>query len=150
MRIRDKKTLLSTIATASIITLTVNSAIAGNCDWMRGKGSSNYSTTADYHHAVFYSSADYRHSGGFIKSAHHQAKPSMDIVDTAVSARNFNTLVTAIKAAGLVDTLKGRGPFSVFAPTGEAFAKIPKDDLSALLKDKDTLTRILTYHVVPR
>ena len=72
-----------------------------------------------------------------------------DIVDTAVSAGSFNTLVTAVKAAGLVDTLKGKGPFTVFAPTDEAFAKIPKADLEALLKDKQKLTAVLTYHVVP-
>ncbi len=72
-----------------------------------------------------------------------------DIVDTAVSAGNFNTLATALKAAGLVDTLKGKGPFTVFAPTDEAFAKIPKADLDALLKDKAKLTAVLTYHVVP-
>ena len=72
-----------------------------------------------------------------------------DIVDTAVSAGNFNTLVTAVKAAGLVDTLKGDGPFTVFAPTDEAFAKIPAEDLNALLADKDKLTQVLTYHVVP-
>jgi len=72
-----------------------------------------------------------------------------DIVDTAVGAGNFKTLVTAVQAAGLVDTLKGKGPFTVFAPTDEAFAKIPKADLDALLKDKAKLTAILTYHVVP-
>ena len=72
-----------------------------------------------------------------------------DIVDTAVSAGNFTTLVTAIKAAGLVETLKGDGPFTVFAPTDEAFAKVPKADLEALLKDKAKLTAVLTYHVVP-
>jgi len=72
-----------------------------------------------------------------------------DIVDTAVSAGGFETLVTAIKEAGLVDTLKGEGPFTVFAPTNEAFAKIPKEDLNALLADKEALTRVLTYHVVP-
>jgi uncharacterized surface protein with fasciclin (FAS1) repeats len=71
-----------------------------------------------------------------------------DIVDTAVSAGSFNTLVTAVKAAGLVDTLKGPGPFTVFAPTDEAFAKIPKDQLNALIADKKKLTDVLTYHVV--
>ncbi len=71
-----------------------------------------------------------------------------DIVDTAVAAGNFKTLVTAVKAAGLVDTLKGEGPFTVFAPTDEAFAKIPEDKLQALLKDKKALTAVLTYHVV--
>ncbi len=72
-----------------------------------------------------------------------------DIVDTAVKAGNFKTLVTAVQAAGLVDTLKGPGPFTVFAPTDEAFAKVPKATLDALLKDKAALTKVLTYHVVP-
>ena len=71
-----------------------------------------------------------------------------DIVDTAVAAGNFKTLATALTAAGLVDTLKGKGPFTVFAPTDAAFAKIPKADLDALLKDKAKLTAVLTYHVV--
>ncbi len=72
-----------------------------------------------------------------------------DIVDTAVAAGSFKTLVTAIQKAGLVDTLKGKGPFTVFAPTDEAFAKIPKAQLDALLMDKAKLTSVLTYHVVP-
>jgi len=74
-----------------------------------------------------------------------------DIVDTAVSAGQFETLVAAVKAAGLVDTLKGDGPFTVFAPTDEAFAKLPAGTLDDLLKpeNKDKLTAILTYHVVP-
>ena len=71
-----------------------------------------------------------------------------DIVDTAVAAGNFKTLATALQAAGLIDTLKGKGPFTVFAPTDAAFAKIPKDQLDALLKDKAALTKVLTYHVV--
>jgi uncharacterized surface protein with fasciclin (FAS1) repeats len=71
-----------------------------------------------------------------------------DIVDTAVSAGTFNTLAAALQAAGLVDTLKGKGPFTVFAPTDAAFAKIPKADLDALLADKAKLTSVLTYHVV--
>ena len=71
-----------------------------------------------------------------------------DVVDTAVAAGSFKTLATALGAAGLVETLKGKGPFTVFAPTDEAFAKIPKADLDALLKDKAKLTAVLTYHVV--
>ena len=71
-----------------------------------------------------------------------------DIVDTAVAAGNFKTLATALKAAGLIDTLKGPGPFTVFAPTDEAFAKVPKAQLDALLADKAKLTAVLTYHVV--
>jgi uncharacterized surface protein with fasciclin (FAS1) repeats len=72
-----------------------------------------------------------------------------DIVETAVQAGSFKTLVAAVQAAGLVDTLKGPGPFTVFAPTDEAFAKVPKEALDALLKDKAALTKVLTYHVVP-
>ena len=72
----------------------------------------------------------------------------MDIVDTAVKAGRFNTLAAALTAADLVATLKGKGPFTVFAPTDAAFAKIPKADLDALLKDKAKLTAVLTYHVV--
>ena len=79
-----------------------------------------------------------------LSSAH-----AKDIVDTAVVAGSFKTLATALQAAGLVDTLKGKGPFTVFAPTDEAFAKVPKADLDALLKDKAKLTAVLTYHVVP-
>lgn len=71
-----------------------------------------------------------------------------DIVDTAIGAGQFKTLVAAVQAAELVDTLKGNGPFTVFAPTDEAFAMIPKDKLEALLKDKKALAAVLTYHVV--
>jgi uncharacterized surface protein with fasciclin (FAS1) repeats len=71
-----------------------------------------------------------------------------DIVDTAQSAGSFNTLVVALKTAGLVETLKGKGPFTVFAPNDAAFAKIPKEQLDALLADKGKLTKVLTYHVV--
>jgi uncharacterized surface protein with fasciclin (FAS1) repeats len=74
-----------------------------------------------------------------------------DIVDTAVAAGNFKTLVAAVQAAGLVDTLKGKGPFTVFAPTDEAFAKLPAGTVEMLLKpeNKDKLVAVLTYHVVP-
>jgi uncharacterized surface protein with fasciclin (FAS1) repeats len=75
--------------------------------------------------------------------------PSKDIVDTAVGAGSFTTLVQAVQAAGLVDVLKGDGPFTVFAPTDEAFAKLPAGTLESLLKDKAKLTAVLTYHVVP-
>jgi len=77
-------------------------------------------------------------------------KKSKDIVDTAVAAGSFTTLVSAIKAAGLVDTLKSDGPFTVFAPTDEAFAKLPSGTLETLLKpeNKEQLVAILTYHVV--
>lgn len=72
-----------------------------------------------------------------------------DIVDTAISAGKFNTLVKAVQAADLVETLKGEGPYTVFAPTDEAFAKIPEEDLKALLANKEALKKVLTYHVVP-
>jgi uncharacterized surface protein with fasciclin (FAS1) repeats len=81
--------------------------------------------------------------------AHAAAKK--DIVDTAIAAGDFKTLATALQAAGLVDTLKGPGPFTVFAPTDEAFAKLPPGTVEDLLKpeNKQKLTAILTYHVVP-
>jgi uncharacterized surface protein with fasciclin (FAS1) repeats len=78
-----------------------------------------------------------------------EAKPKADIVDTAVAAGSFNTLATALTEAGLVETLKGEGPFTVFAPTDEAFAALPDGTLEALLNDKEKLTAVLTYHVVP-
>jgi len=79
------------------------------------------------------------------------ASSSATIVDTAVKAGNFQTLVTALKAAGLVDTLSGKGPFTVFAPTDEAFSKLQAGTVEMLLKpeNKDKLASILTYHVVP-
>ena len=82
----------------------------------------------------------------FAAAGHHGMKK--DIVDTAVAAGDFSTLVTAVKAAGLVETLKGEGPFTVFAPTDAAFAKVPTDTLNALLADKAALANVLTYHVV--
>jgi len=89
---------------------------------------------------------------GCNESGHMKMRPwaKKDIVDTAISAGNFNTLVTAVKAAELVDTLKSKGPFTVFAPTDEAFAKLPHGTLEDLLKseNKFKLASILTYHVV--
>ena len=76
---------------------------------------------------------------------------SMDIVDTAMDAGSFETLISAVEAAGLVETLKGEGPFTVFAPTDEAFAALPEGTLESLLEpeNQEQLTSILTYHVVP-
>ena len=87
-------------------------------------------------------------AGGHMAS--EKAAPK-DIVDTAVAAGSFNTLAAALQAAGLVDALKGDGPFTVFAPTDEAFAKLPAGTLDSLLEpeNKDQLTAILLYHVVP-
>ena len=78
-----------------------------------------------------------------------QAAEKKDIVDTAVAAGSFKTLVTAVKEAGLVEALKGPGPLTVFAPTDEAFAKLPKGALEGLLADKEKLAAVLKYHVVP-
>lgn len=88
---------------------------------------------------------------GYEKTSASYAKAKPDIVDTAISAGSFNTLVAAVKAAGLVDTLKGEGPFTVFAPTDEAFAKLPAGTVESLLKpeNKDKLVAVLTYHVIP-
>jgi uncharacterized surface protein with fasciclin (FAS1) repeats len=72
-----------------------------------------------------------------------------DIVDTAAAAGQFRTLVAALEKADLVDTLKGAGPYTVFVPTDDAFAKLPKGALEGLLNDKEKLTSVLTYHVVP-
>ncbi len=81
--------------------------------------------------------------------SHGVAAGKQDIVDTAIAAGSFDTLVTALTEAQLVETLKGEGPFTVFAPNDAAFAKIPQDQLAALLADKPKLTAVLTYHVVP-
>jgi len=83
--------------------------------------------------------------------AGNYAKKDKDIVDTAVAAGDFTTLAAALQAAGLVDTLKGDGPYTVFAPTDEAFAKLPAGTVETLLlpENKDQLVEILTYHVVP-
>lgn len=100
----------------------------------------NYSTARAYRTGMGY---DAQHKGSMANTA------QPDIVGTAVAAGSFNTLVAAVQAAGLEETLKGPGPFTVFAPTDRAFAQIPKDQLEALLADKQALTKVLTYHVVP-
>ena len=90
-----------------------------------------------------------RGADGWQKVVAEETVPAPDIVDTAVAAGSFDTLVTAVKAAGLVDVLKGDGPFTVFAPSDAAFAKLPAGTLEALLADKEKLTQVLKYHVVP-
>jgi uncharacterized surface protein with fasciclin (FAS1) repeats len=85
---------------------------------------------------------------GLLLAVSSTAAKAEDIVGIAAGNKDFSTLVTAVKAAGLVETLQGAGPFTVFAPTNAAFAKLPKATLEALLKDKKALTAILTYHVV--
>lgn len=84
--------------------------------------------------------------GAFATTA--SAAPKKDIVETAVEAGQFTTLAKALTAADLIATLKGKGPFTVFAPTDEAFAKLPAGTLETLLKDKEKLRAVLTYHVV--
>jgi uncharacterized surface protein with fasciclin (FAS1) repeats len=88
---------------------------------------------------------------GIAGSVKAESVPDKDIVEVAVSAGSFKTLVAAVQAAGLVDALKGKGPLTVFAPTDEAFAKLPAGTVENLLKpeNKDKLTAVLTYHVVP-
>ena len=90
-------------------------------------------------------------ASGAAVAGHHESKPAGTIVDVAAGKADFETLVAAVKAAGLVETLSGPGPFTVFAPTDDAFAKLPAGTLEDLLKpeNKDKLVAILTYHVVP-
>jgi uncharacterized surface protein with fasciclin (FAS1) repeats len=126
------KTAATALAFATATGL-ASTALAGNCS-SGGYNASGTSTCGSSSPAAL---------------ASHSGKP--DIVDTAVSAGSFNTLVAAVQAAGLVDALKGEGPFTVFAPTDDAFAKLPKGTLQSLLEpeNKALLTSILTYHVVP-
>ncbi len=102
-------------------------------------------TTKGYDKAAYGYTGQFIRTGGYGMAA--PAKP--DLVDTAVAAGSFNTLVKAVQAAGLVDTLKGDGPYTVFAPTDEAFAKLPAGTLESLLADPDKLAQVLKYHVVP-
>ena len=105
----------------------------------------NFMKVGSYSH----SSANIYKTGSYGYGKSQEKSTNADIVDTAVSAGDFNTLVTAVKEAGLVDTLKGDGPYTVFAPTDEAFAKLPDGTLESLLADKEKLAKVLTYHVVP-
>ncbi len=160
--------LAKTVAMTSLsLALYSSSALAGNCMKNKptgdmavynnpsvmaynGKQYSNH-PVMKYYLPVVNSDTAYKNytKPMMYKAAHHETAKHDDIVNTAISAGSFNTLVTAIKAADLVSTLKSEGPFTVFAPTDEAFAKIPKDQLDALLADKKALTNVLTYHVVP-
>ncbi len=144
-----KMKLNSKLLTAAIATMFLSvpmMASASDCTYSKKMKSAQYnehSTQGQYSHAV---QKNAKSQSGFIKVGAHS--PKADIVDTAVKAGSFNTLVTAIKAAGLVDTLKGKGPYTVFAPTDEAFAKVPADALNGLLADKEALRKVLLYHVV--
>lgn len=124
------KTKILSTAFAALFIATPMTAFASDC---------NYGSKTKMSHSPVV-----KH-GSFMKVA---ASSQPDIVDTAVSAGSFNTLVTAVKAAGLVGTLKGNGPYTVFAPTDAAFAKVPADVLKGLLADKAALRKVLLYHVV--
>merc|ERR1711972_687138 len=87
--------------------------------------------------------------GGYHSRSRAKAAPTKNIAELAIATPQLSTLLAAVKAAGLVDTLAGEGPFTVFAPTNDAFAKIPSDTLNGLLADKDALTAVLLRHVVP-
>merc|ERR1712012_962349 len=104
-------------------------------------------SAAPGHHGHSSSSAMAR--GSFQRLALAPAAPSKNIAELAIATPQLSTLLAAVKAAGLVDTLAGEGPFTVFAPTNDAFAKIPEETLNGLLADKDALTAVLLRHVVP-
>ncbi len=137
------------------LSLASGSVLAGDCGGTKAYSGYWQIMDSDFRTAVYTvpgvggaaQSLRVGHHMGYVKPMARAANE--DIVDIAASAGGFDTLVTAVKAAGLVDTLKGEGPFTVFAPTDAAFAKIPSDQLNALLKDKDALVKVLTYHVVP-
>ena len=161
--------MIRTFVTAATLTaltvLTTTAAVAGShCG--QAKTAYQYKsmmkpavTYHQYGYSPYYqNSKSYRmqHVGGYMsdygKSAYGSQKAKYakpDIVDTAIAAGSFSTLVKAVQAAGLVETLKGEGPFTVFAPTDAAFAKLPQGTLEGLLADKEKLTKVLTYHVVP-
>lgn len=123
------------------------SAVAGGCGSKAantGMGVMQPAVMTDYGAPTLIRTGGY--GASYADKPAGMAKP--DIVDTAVLAGNFTTLVKAAEAAGLVDTLKGDGPFTVFAPTDEAFAKLPEGTLESLLADKEKLAAILKYHVV--
>jgi uncharacterized surface protein with fasciclin (FAS1) repeats len=129
-------------------------ALAGGCGGMGYKKPMANAPQAGYVHSGAYAPGAAHPVGmgyGGYKDRHASktaiAKPN--IVDTAKAAGSFNTLLSALNATDLTGVLEGEGPFTVFAPTDEAFAKIPKADLDALLADKEKLTAVLTYHVVP-
>lgn len=99
--------------------------------------------------SYYHGSGDYSKKAGYGHGDKQAMSGQSDIVDTAAAAGSFNTLVVAVQEAGLVDTLKSKGPFTVFAPTDAAFAKLPDGTLDGLLSDKAQLIKVLTYHVVP-
>jgi uncharacterized surface protein with fasciclin (FAS1) repeats len=149
MKATNRFTVL--IATAAGAGFLAQAAFAGpGCDYSGMKSSAQ---TNGYQPAIYRSApGDYAAARAYPAGMGHGyntgSAAQADIVGTASAAGSFNTLVSAVKAADLVDTLKGEGPFTVFAPTDAAFAKLPEGQLNALLADKDLLTKVLTYHVV--
>lgn len=147
-----KKTIILTTISALSLTIASAASAGTECGMYKGNirnASLNYdSYTMPGIQRVGYHGEEARYYYND-KPSNKQKVAKPDIVGVAASAGSFNTLIAAVKAAGLVDTLKGEGPFTVFAPTDEAFAKLPKGTLEALLADKVKLTQILTYHVVP-
>lgn len=129
-------------AVAAVVGVTVSAAEAGKCR-VNARKASRHTTAVAYHQPGVTQLA-----AAAVAAASEEKK---DIVDTAVAAGSFKTLAAALKAAGLIETLKGKGPFTVFAPTDEAFAKLPAGTVEDLLKpeNKAKLVSILTYHVVP-
>ena len=130
--------LLSTLALGVSLLALPATAAAGDC---------TYKTTADASAVTKMASAD----GAYVTPVGNYSKAKADIVDTAAGNEMFSTLVAAVQAADLVDTLKSDGPFTVFAPTNEAFAALPAGTVESLLlpENKDRLVSVLTYHVVP-
>ena len=137
-----KKTLTTLIATTAV--LAAGTAAAAGCPFQKYHGG-----TAPAVYSSPGSQGMMIKTGGYGSSYTAKKMVSPDIVDTAASAGAFNTLLKAAEAAGLVGTLKSDGPFTVFAPTDAAFAKLPAGTLESLLQDKEKLAQILKYHVVP-
>ena len=137
-----KKTLIAIATTALVATAATASAECGFGHKTASGGMQKTVMTGGHDASGFV------RTGGYGKSYAGGQAAAPDIVDTAVSAGSFTTLVKAVQAAGLVETLKGDGTFTVFAPTDEAFARLPAGTLEALLADQDKLAQILKYHVV--
>ena len=143
--------LAALAATAAGAGLVAQAAFAGpGCDYagMKPAAHQNGYQPAIYQLAPGGVTAARAYPAGMNYGYRTRRDAQADIVGTASAAGSFDTLVSAVKAAGLVDTLEGEGPFTVFAPTDAAFAKLPKAQLDALMADKEALTKVLTYHVV--
>ncbi len=147
------KAALADVLTYHVVAGRVPASAAMNLDWApMVQGQSARVETRDgsvYVDGARVVKADIETSNGIIHVIDAVILPRKDIVDTAVAAGSFNTLVTAVKAADLVDTLKGKGPFTVFAPADSAFAKLPEGTIPSLLANKAKLQGVLTYHVIP-